>query len=180
MEAIIVAATDLAVENAEGTQYAAVIHGKRWSGITAKSNMWASVQKAIDEGVEVLPFLIDTLAHVKAKKINMIDTKTAMLIRSGFSFANKRFSMSEAAQRNWTGIVAAQALGAIPYPCKISTADEGPHTLDTVSEGMAFILAYLTYQTDGNAPLGQGRALKARVEAATTKEAVEAITDDRQ
>ena len=75
MEIIMPTATDLAVENAEGTQYAAVIHGKRWSGITANSNMWASVQKAIDEGVEVLPFPIDTLAQVKAKKINMIDTR---------------------------------------------------------------------------------------------------------
>lgn len=56
-EQTIPTATNLAIENAEGTQYGATINGKRISGITAQSRFWASVQKAITDGAVPTPYV---------------------------------------------------------------------------------------------------------------------------
>ena len=57
MQHTIPKATNIKAENADATQYAADINGKRWSGICYGSRFWVSVQKAIDEGAEVDPFV---------------------------------------------------------------------------------------------------------------------------
>jgi hypothetical protein len=49
--------TSLKTDNADGTQFSAEINGKTYSGITEKSRFWASVQKAIDDGAVVEPYV---------------------------------------------------------------------------------------------------------------------------
>lgn len=57
MQPTIPEATNIKAENAEGTQYSATINGKTWSGISEGSRFMASIQKAIDEGAEVEPYV---------------------------------------------------------------------------------------------------------------------------
>lgn len=119
------------------------------------------------------------LAAAKAGKVAAIDARTTELISQGFTFANKQFSMSEAAQRNWIALSSGLANGLLPFPMAVSTIDESSHVLASGNELKAFLGAYLTYQADPSQPLGAGRNLKELVNACSTIEEVEAIVDDR-
>lgn len=119
------------------------------------------------------------LDEYKAAKIAKIDARTAELVMAGFPFDGQNFSMSEAAQRNWAGMGAVLGLGLLPFPLPISTVDEGTYILNDSQHCLQFIGAYMLYQADPNQPLGAGRALKAQVNAATTKAEVDAVEDNR-
>ncbi len=121
-----------------------------------------------------------TLDEAKQAKIAAIDRRTAEFIKRGFAFADKQFSMSEAAQRNWIALSSGMANGLLPFPMAVSTIDESSHVLTSPDELKAFLGAYLLYQADPIQPLGAGRALKERVTAAKTVEEVEAIVDARE
>ena len=56
--------TNIKVENEDSTQFSAEIKGKRWSGITEQSRYWQEIQKAIDDGAVVDPFV----PHVEGYK----------------------------------------------------------------------------------------------------------------
>ena len=77
MQNTIPEATDIKAENAEVTQYSAVINGTRWSGIIEGSSFWPSVQEAIAEGAEVEPFVpyvptpLDLLVKTDAELIKI-------------------------------------------------------------------------------------------------------------
>lgn len=121
-----------------------------------------------------------SLDALKKEKVAAIDARTVRLIRSGFAFAGKRFSMSDAAQRNWIALSSDMANSLLPFPLTVSTIDESSHVLASADELKAFFGAYLLYQADPAQPLGAGRALKERLAAAATVEEVEAIADDRE
>jgi hypothetical protein len=179
MQPIIPQATNIKCENATGTSYKATINGTTWSGIHERSNMWASVQKAIADGATVEPFPTPTLADLKVVKIRAIDAKTATLIKSGFTYDGNLFSMSEKAQLNWAALAAAKANGILSYPMTVSTSTEGSYVIQDTNELSSFLLAYFMYQVDPNAPLAQGRVLKASVNACITGEELNAIIDNR-
>jgi hypothetical protein len=121
-----------------------------------------------------------TLDEAKAAKIAAIDVRTEELIRRGFTFAGKRFSMSSAAQQNWGNLASGLALGMLPFPMPVSTVDESSHILTSADDLKAFLGAYMLYQADPAQPLGSGRALKERITAAATVAEVEAIVDARE
>lgn len=120
------------------------------------------------------------LARAKEERIAEIDAKTARLIESGFDFGGERFSMSEAAQKNWNALGTGFALGMIPFPYPISTASEGSYILESETALRQFLGAYMLYQADPAKPLGSGRILKERVSAAATIEEIDAVVDDRE
>ena len=131
---------------------------------------------ATHKAVEDWPF---PLATAKTLKVAEIDARTAELIMSGFTYDGSNFSMSESAQRNWIGIGTALSLGMLSFPMIISTVDEGTHELSDSTDCQLFLVAFLTYQSNPAMPLGQGRILKAQVQACTTVAEVEAIVDPR-
>lgn len=120
------------------------------------------------------------LQQAKAAKIAKIDTKTTELIKHGFEYAEKRFSMSDAAQRNWAALAAGLANDMLSFPMPISTVDEATHILTSANDMKVFLGEYLRYQANPNEPLGSGRALKEYLAAAESIEEVEAIVDDRE
>ncbi len=122
----------------------------------------------------------DALDLAKAEKVAAIDSRTSELIKRGFEYAEKRFSMSDAAQRNWTALAAGLANDMISFPMPVSTVDEASHMLKSANELKAFLGAYLMYQANPDEPLGSGRALKELVAAAEAVGEVEAIVDDRE
>lgn len=115
----------------------------------------------------------------KAERIRQIDAHTTELILAGFPFDNHNFSMSEAAQRNWTGMGTVLALGMMSFPFPISTVDEGVYILQSQEHCLQFLGTYMLYQASPSYPLAQGRTLKAQVNAATTKAEVDAVEDNR-
>lgn len=119
------------------------------------------------------------LEELKKEKMSEIDAKTNQLILSGFEYNGHFFSMSTAAQRNWSGLAAAHSLGMLPIPMPVSTVDEDQYFLQDSSEVLAFLGAYLMYQTDPTKPLHQGRVLRAQVRAATSPSEVRAVVDNR-
>lgn len=119
------------------------------------------------------------LADYKQAKIDAIDARTSELIMAGFPFDGQNFSMSEAAQRNWTGMGTVLALGLLPFPLPISTVDEGTYILNDQAHCLQFLGAYMLYQAHPAYPLSAGRVLKAQVNAATTKAEVDAVEDTR-
>ena len=119
------------------------------------------------------------LSEAKRKKIDQIDERTSTLIMQGFTYNNKHFSMSDAAQRNWVGLAAAKANGLIQFPLVVSTVDEDHYTLTSATDCMMFLVAFLTYQADPNQPLGLGRNLKAQITAASSVDEVNGIVDPR-
>ena len=68
METPIPQATQLAYENAEGTQLSAEVHGKQHSGITETSRFWPSVQEAIDAGAEVAPYVEPEVTYADKRR----------------------------------------------------------------------------------------------------------------
>jgi len=127
----------------------------------------------------VVSYAGPTLATVKAAKISAIDARTTALIKSGFAFDGNNFSMSEAAQRNWIGLAAANANGMLSFPTGVSTVDEDTYAITDPVAFSGFLVAYLTYQVHPSAPLASGRALKALVNACESAAEVDAIGDTR-
>ena len=79
METIITPATNVIAENEEGTAYKAIIDGTEWSGIHPKSRFWANVQKAIEDGAEVTPFIAPPVPDLKIQALKTSDTELLSL-----------------------------------------------------------------------------------------------------
>lgn len=120
-----------------------------------------------------------TLEEAKSKRIREVDSKTETLIESGFTYDGSSFSMSTNAQRNWSALGAANANGLLTFPLPISTVDEGSYSVADEPSLLAFLGAYLTYQTDPAQPLGAGRVIKTEIQACTTVAEVKAVQDNR-
>jgi len=126
MEITIPPATEIKVENEEGTQFSAVISGERWSGIGPHSRFFKSIQKALDDGATITPFPTKNREEVLAAVIAAIDAITGKRIIAGFTWNDKLLSSSEAAQANFLAIEQARNRGAVAFPIPWSTlAGEG-------------------------------------------------------
>ena len=135
---------------------------------------------AFDDSIPGWVLSEDALDLAKTEKIAEIDAKTSELIKQGFVYADKHFSMSDAAQRNWTALAAGLANDMLSFPMPVSTVDEATHLLGSANELKAFLAAYLIYQANPDEPLGSGRTLKELVTAAESVEDVGAIVDERE
>ncbi len=79
METTITPATNIKAENAEGTAYKATIGGTEWSGIHPKSRFWANVQKAIEEGATVEPYVAPPVPDPKIAALKASDAELLSL-----------------------------------------------------------------------------------------------------
>lgn len=122
---------------------------------------------------------VRVLAEAKAGKVAAIDARTAELIKQGFTFSGKQFSMSNSAQQNWNALSSDLANGLLSFPLTISTADGSSYILKSSSKVKEFLGARLAYLSDSSQPLGTGRYLKEQVMASKTVEDLAAIIDER-
>lgn len=116
------------------------------------------------------------LAALKAQRYTDIDDKTKELIAAGFTHATKTFSLSMAAQRNWTDLKNSDDAGWITYPEPVSTKDDNEHSL----ADSAALVAFCKDASDKpREHLKSGRDLKVSINDAVDTAAVDAIVDTR-
>lgn len=95
-------------------------------------------------------------AASRESAIKAIDEQCQATIAQGVTFAGKVFSLSAAAQMNWTNMFIAKSMFA--YPLEISTKDDGKHSLANAGEVASF---YSTGIAVVKAALDAARAAKA-------------------
>lgn len=116
------------------------------------------------------------LDSLKQSRYAGIDDKTQDLISSGHTFSSKQFSLSENAQRYITGLKQAVDASILTPPIDVTTMDDDTYALaDTAAVTSFYSNALGTMKTH----LDSGRALKKQIYDATTKSAIDAITDSR-
>lgn len=116
----------------------------------------------------------DMLPAVKAARCAAIDDRTQALIAGGFTFDGATFSLSTAAQLNWTALFSARDV--VPYPVQATTADDGKHSFpDPATVARFGVTAIGTVR----ALLDSGIALKVAVNAASNQAAIDAVVDAR-
>jgi hypothetical protein len=114
-----------------------------------------------------------TLSDYKTLRYNEIDAKTGALIGAGFTYDSKQFSLSSAAQRNWSEIHSNQT--EFTFPLAISTLDNDEYSLASAN-----VNAFWTAGKDAlKGHLDSGRALKKSVFDAVDEAAVDAVVDNR-
>jgi hypothetical protein len=144
---------------------------KRYWKIVGNSVVEMSQEEKDAKDASILP-------SVKQQKMDQIDAKTAKLVSVGFDFDGHTFSLSLAAQQNWTGLQVAISQGylsEVAFPFEIATLDNGTYDLQWEDAPTFFqnVLSALSTR------LAAGRALKKQVEEATTLAEVEAVVDNR-
>ena len=117
------------------------------------------------------------LAAEKRRKFAAIDARTDELIRLGFTYSGKQFSLSIESQMKMVGAHAARNEPAMTYPIIWNTlGDEGTYSIVDANDLNGF---YLTGVGTLRALLDSGTALKDQIRQATTLAEVEAVTDSR-
>lgn len=120
-----------------------------------------------------------SIDEAKAAKKDAIDANTNRIRdRDGMAYGGERFAMNDGAMLKWTGLMAARDM--IPYPMTILTIDDKPFQFASQVELMTFMGAVLGYETAADSPLSTGRALRQRIEAATSIEELNSIVDARE
>lgn len=125
------------------------------------------------EGLPI-KFIPVTLDDFKRLKYEAIDEKTVSLIRQGFDYTSKKFSMSEVAQINWLGMKQNKTL--FIYPLQVTTKNNDVITLASEAEVESFVQSALMFKLT---ILKGGSDLKKLVHDATTVEQVDAVVDNR-
>jgi hypothetical protein len=87
------------------------------------------------------PFVED-LVSIKNRLIFNVDMKTRTLIYLGFTYNSTLFSLSDAAQGNWTRMQLLKVSGMLTFPQTVSTASELGYVLTDESAFNGFIVAY--------------------------------------
>lgn len=143
-------------------------------------NIYVYGKEILDE--EILDDIINnheyiTLAELKELKIKEVDQKTTDIINEGFEFDNKTFSLSMAAQSNWTNIKSNKNVFVAMslFPIQISTLDSDLYFLqDTdVDTFWASGLNKVKYA------YSTGGSIKKLIKDALTKIDLEQIIDNR-
>lgn len=119
----------------------------------------------------------DSLTCHKKNKFLSIDIRTNELISGGFIYAGKRFSLSQQAQSKMMGVHQIRDDPMLTYPIKWNTNDDNDYydVIDSADMHTFFMTGVSTYK----AWVDAGTALKDQVRAATSKEEVDAIIDNR-
>ena len=142
----------------------------------ALEDSWTDA-RPIPTEADIIAAAPTNLKQEKKKKNKAIDKKTREIIKSGFQFAGKQFSLSGNAQRTLTGAYVAKDNPAFVYPLEWNTIDnEDKIELDNASTLEAF---YLTAVGTVRAIRESGTALKNQVRDATTIAEVFDVEDNR-
>lgn len=113
-----------------------------------------------------------TLEELKEIRYTEIDMRTQELIKEGFVFDGKTFSMSLTAQINWSNF---PNLPDALFPLTIIDIVETPYILSLANK-MNF---YYSALNGKNGPLQSGGVLKATIKACADEACVTAIIDNR-
>lgn len=116
------------------------------------------------------------LASSKVIRKQQVDDRTVELIREGFTWDAKLFSLSDRAQMNWADLKYSTDAGIVVPPVEISTMNDTGYTLATTTDVADFYtVSYNTKQEH----VSSGRGLKEQIDAATTQAELAAIVDTR-
>jgi hypothetical protein len=120
---------------------------------------------------------IGYLDELKTQRYEQIDFRTAELINNGFTFDSSSFSLSLAAQSNWTNIYGGQvALSASGnFPMNVTTIDNDEYSLAYEDVTMFWLTAVGTVK----AHYDSGRSLKKSIFDASGSAQVNSIIDTR-
>lgn len=116
------------------------------------------------------------LDHVKADRNAEINARTREIIAEGVTYDGRQFPLDLPDQSTWHGLFNAVAAGQASYPIKVMDVSDEPYYC---ADATAFQTMYFTGFGAVNAILEGGRALKAQVNAATTKAEIDAVVDTR-
>ena len=141
---------------------------------------WLSLSSAEDKAAAGIVCEGDVdLESDKLFKLAEIDSRTRTLLDGGFPFKDTWFSMSPAAQSNWTLLACYRAGGPVRFPVTVPTKDDGTFTFNNEQEVKDFVEVFYGFVFGDGSPLATGCELKGRVKAAKTPEALAAIVDNR-
>lgn len=116
------------------------------------------------------------LSELKRIKNDEINIRTRELISGGVTYMGRVFPLEIPDQSTWHGIFNAVAAGVATYPIKVMDADDEPMYL---SDAQSFQQMYFYGFGAVGQILESGRAIKAQVNACTTKAEIDAIVDPR-
>jgi hypothetical protein len=85
---------------------------------------------------------VEELLSIKNRLMFNIDVKTKTLIYVGFVYNSTLFSLSDAAQGNWTRMQLMKVSGMLTFPQTVSTAAEVGYVLADEAAFTGFIIAY--------------------------------------
>lgn len=117
------------------------------------------------------------LEQAKLAKVKAIDARTDELIGSGFTYADKQFSLSIPSQSKMTAAHHLKDHQAFVYPVNWNTIDD--EDVYSIPDAADMGLFYLTAIGTIRAYLDSGTGLKDAVRAAADVAAVEAVVDPR-
>jgi hypothetical protein len=85
---------------------------------------------------------VEDILTIKNRLIFRVDGNTRVLIYQGFTYDSTLFSLSDAAQGNWTRMQVMKISGMLTFPQTISTASELGYVIPDSDSFTAFIGAY--------------------------------------
>jgi len=120
---------------------------------------------------------LNDLSELKGARYKELDSRTGELIKNGFNYAGKQFSLSQNAQINILGLDNAKDDPALSYPISYNTIDD-QDSYDVVDATDVHNM-YLTALATKKAHVDSGTILKKQVRDAVDIPAVNAIVDNR-
>lgn len=114
-----------------------------------------------------------SLKRAKIEKVLAIDARSREIIDGGFDFDGQHFSLSQRAQTNWLGLLTLKDLFA--WPMGITNDDDKTYLL-ALPDLIPFMVAGSSVVARA---VGTGRAFKIAANAASTKEELDAVADER-
>ncbi len=120
---------------------------------------------------------VDWLESYKLQRFSEINERTAQLIESGYTYKGFNFSLSDRAQTNILALYSTKDDPILIYPIKFNTIDD-LNTFDAVNASDIANMYYSALATK-KSYLDSGTVLKEQIRAATTRAAVDIISDIR-
>lgn len=156
--------TDLSLEQPNNNE----VPENKVKTLLDENNMykWKMIEGIISTNTNII--------ELKKNRIFQIDNKTIKIIRQGVAHNNSLFSMSNNAQKNWTGLEVKKS--SLTFPIFVTTKDDLEYEFSNVADLENFtdkvLLLVYTQQAIG-------RKLKISINNATTKSQINAIVDNR-
>lgn len=121
-----------------------------------------------------------TIDEAKEKAFKSIDEKTVSLIRQGFEYSNKIFSLSNHAQSYWNGLgnlISNKLLLDGDFPLRINTIDD--IDIYDIKDTDDALMIFATAAAKVKSHLTSGTALKDKIREASTIKEIDLIIDLR-
>jgi hypothetical protein len=118
-----------------------------------------------------------SLDNYKLLKNTAIDDRTQEIIKLGYTFATKQFSLSANAQTNILALDNTRDDPALTYPIEYNTIDDADNFM--INDSATLHGMYLTALATKKGVVDSGTALKDQVRAAVDEAGVDAVIDNR-